>query len=407
MSEPTPPPLPTLDVAIYGIINAGKSSLINALARRDARAAGPIGGTTAETAAEDYRTVEAVVGPYAIRLIDTPGLEEVDGRLHAAVATRAARDADLVLFVTAEDLTATALDAIVALHEIGKPLMVAVNKEDLLDPDEESSILAAIRAKLDGLVPAGHILATAAAPIVRRKVVEADGTSRVETVRDEPRIAALEATLLEAIAAAAPALKELAEASATVEGHLASSASERADRRGRAERVADETSAAWAMAMAVNPIPALDLLAGPGGLAVLVTRVAWVYDARLDRAAARELAAELFRGGRKALWGSLAGVGVGGLLKFIPGLGHVAGSLTQGLSAGLFGHIVGRALVDYFENGRDWGEGGLMATLDRIAARTDRHAVTRGLAATLRDRLRRRDRRPRGPHDRGAAEGTT
>ena len=39
-----------LDVAVYGLINAGKSSLINALAGTSARPTGPIGGTTLDVA---------------------------------------------------------------------------------------------------------------------------------------------------------------------------------------------------------------------------------------------------------------------------------------------------------------------------------------------------------------------
>ena len=75
-------------------------------------------------------------------------------------------------------------------------------------------------------------------------------------------------------------------------------------------------------------------------------------------------------------------------MKLLPGVGHLAGALTQGASAGYFGHVLGRALVDYLENGHDWGDGGLVAALDRIAARTDRKALTRGLVERIKERLR-------------------
>lgn len=48
-----------LEVAVYGIINAGKSSLINALARRDVRPTGPIGGTTRDVTGVEWRVVES------------------------------------------------------------------------------------------------------------------------------------------------------------------------------------------------------------------------------------------------------------------------------------------------------------------------------------------------------------
>ena len=435
-----------LDVAVYGIINAGKSSLINALAGRPARPAGPIGGTTVDVAGVEWRVVESAgeavpLDPspqpspargegareegnadseaatsgslppcggglgrgvasgladgdhathYTIRLLDTPGLEEVGDRARGRLATEAARSADLVLFVLAEDLTATARRALVALKEAGKPIVVALNKVDLLEPDQQDVVLAAVRTGLEGLTPAEDVVPIAAAPIVRRMVVLAGGGSRVETARGEPEVEALERRLLSVLGGSAGDLKALAEASSRVEAHVAVREVDRARLRQKAERVADETSAALAVALAVNPVPLLDFLAGPGGLAILVRRVSEVYGDHLSGEVARGLAGELIRGGRVVLWGSLAATIGGGAMKLLPGLGHVAGALTQGASAGYFGHVVGRALVDYLDHGHDWGDGGLVAALDRIAASTDRKAVTRGLVDRIKARLKGR-----------------
>lgn len=377
-----------IDLAVYGIVNAGKSSLINALARREVARTSPIGGTTTEVAREAWREVAAEVGPYSVRLIDTPGLEEVGDSERQGVATEAARRADLILFVSAEDLTASALAALTVLREAGKPIVVAVNKMDLLDETEREVVLAAIRARLAELVPADDVIPVAAAPIVREFAAGHDGQARLVARRGEPRIEALEARLLEALAASAADLKALSEASDRVERHRADRDADRRRRRARAERVADETSAALALALAVNPIPLLDFLASSGGLVILIRRVAEVYGDPPPPDIARRLAADLLRGSRARLWGSVAAVGVGGALKFVPGLGHAAGSLTQAVAAGYISHVIGRALVDYHENGHDWGDGGLVATLDRIAASTDRRALTRGLVDRLRARLR-------------------
>jgi len=383
----------TLDVAVYGIVNAGKSSLINALVRRLARPAGPIGGTTAEVAEVDWRVVEddsALSSPprHAVRLIDTPGLEEVAGQGRGDLATEAARRADLVLFVMAEDLTATARRALLALRMAGKPIVVVVNKVDLLDPGGRMEVVAAIRGGLAGIIPPEDVVEASASPIVRRRVEMADGGSRVETLRGEPEVEGLEARLLAALAASAGDLKALATLSERVATHVLARDVDKARLRERAVRVADETSAALAVALAVNPVPLLDFLAGPGGLAVLVRRVSGVYGEPLSADVARGLAADLIRGGRVVLWGSLAATVMGGAFKLLPGLGHLAGAITQGVSAGYFGHVVGRALVDYLENGRDWGDGGLVAALDRVAASTDRKALTRGLVDRIKARLR-------------------
>ena len=170
-----------------------------------------------------------------------------------------------------------------------------------------------------------------AAPLIRRRVEGPDGKARTETVRGEPEIGPLEDRLLAAIAESAPDLRTLAEAAEEVARHVAAREVDRVARRARAERVADETSVGLALALAVNPIPILDFLAGSGGVAILVRRVAEAYGESPDgRATQRRLPRELFRGGRVALWGSLAAVGLGGALKFVPGLGHVVGVVDAG-----------------------------------------------------------------------------
>ncbi len=396
-----------LDVVVYGIINAGKSSLINALAGREARSTGPIGGTTVDVSGVVWRwSVEGSQSPrrkgrwltaegnpahhYTIRLLDTPGLEEVGDQVRSTLATETARKSDLVLFVLSEDLTSTARRALVDLKEAGKPIVVALNKMDLLDPIEQEAVLRAVRDGLAGLIPAEDVVPIAASPIVRRLVLQPGGGSRVETTRGEPEVEMLEARLLAVLASSASDLKALAEASSQVESHVIAREVDRKKLRQRAERVADETSAALAVALAVNPVPLLDFLAGPGGLTILVRRVSEVYGEHLSGEVVRGLARELIRGGRVVLWGSLAATIGGGAMKILPGLGHLAGALTQGASAGYFGHVVGRALVEYLDHGHDWGDGGLVATLDRIAASTDRKAVTRGLVDRIKVRLKGR-----------------
>src|SRR5580692_5654480 len=151
-----------LNVAVYG--------LINALAGNLDRPTGPIGGTTQDVSEVGWQTIDADLGTFDVRLLDTPGLEEVGDSAHSSLAAEAARSADLVLFVAAEDLTATALRSLTALHAVGKPIVLALNKVDLLAPEEEASILSSVRKRLSGIVDGDDIVPIAAAPIVRERV---------------------------------------------------------------------------------------------------------------------------------------------------------------------------------------------------------------------------------------------
>ncbi|MBX4869190.1 tRNA uridine-5-carboxymethylaminomethyl(34) synthesis GTPase MnmE [Rhizobium bangladeshense] len=84
-------------VVIAGAPNAGKSSLLNALARRDVAIVTDIAGTT-----RDVLQVDLDIDGYLVKLYDTAGLREADDRVEIEGVRRARvalRDADLALLL--------------------------------------------------------------------------------------------------------------------------------------------------------------------------------------------------------------------------------------------------------------------------------------------------------------------
>jgi tRNA modification GTPase len=114
-----------LVVAIAGPPNAGKSSLMNRLARRDVAIVTPHAGTT-----RDVIEVHLDLGGYPVTLLDTAGIRETEDPVEIEGVRRArarAEAADLVLWVT--DATAEAGDG----GKAGGPEVWQVrNKIDLL-----------------------------------------------------------------------------------------------------------------------------------------------------------------------------------------------------------------------------------------------------------------------------------
>lgn len=87
-----------LVVAIAGPPNAGKSTLLNRLARRDAAIVSPYAGTT-----RDVIEVHLSLDGYPVTLLDTAGIRDSDDPLEQEGVRRArqrADEADLVLWVT-------------------------------------------------------------------------------------------------------------------------------------------------------------------------------------------------------------------------------------------------------------------------------------------------------------------
>ena len=88
-------------VAIIGPPNAGKSSLLNALAGREVAAAAPIAGTT-----RDFVTAGVTLGGLACTLIDAPGLRQTTDPIEARAietARAAIAAADLRISLAAPD----------------------------------------------------------------------------------------------------------------------------------------------------------------------------------------------------------------------------------------------------------------------------------------------------------------
>ena len=86
-----------LVVAIAGPPNAGKSTLLNRIARREAAIVSPFAGTT-----RDVIEVHLDLGGYPVTLLDTAGIRETDDpveREGVARARKRAGEADLVLWV--------------------------------------------------------------------------------------------------------------------------------------------------------------------------------------------------------------------------------------------------------------------------------------------------------------------
>jgi tRNA modification GTPase len=116
-------------IAILGAPNAGKSSLLNALARREAAIVSEEAGTT-----RDIIEVHLDLGGYPVILADTAGLRTAKNKIEAEGIRRAqklASDADIKIALF--DSTSSAPDA-ETLKIVNENTLVALTKSDLSPP---------------------------------------------------------------------------------------------------------------------------------------------------------------------------------------------------------------------------------------------------------------------------------
>lgn len=127
-----------VQIAAFGMVGRGKSSLLNALVGEQIFATGPLHGVTRTAARVTWQLSEENIGDRdryqkvtiqgagesQIELIDTPGLDEVDGQTRAELATQVAAQADLILFVVSGDITQVEHAALSQLRDAGKPMLL-------------------------------------------------------------------------------------------------------------------------------------------------------------------------------------------------------------------------------------------------------------------------------------------
>ena len=235
-------------LAIVGPANVGKSTLYNRLLRAGETPAevGPVPGTTRANQEGDASV---------FTVVDTPGADAVGevGEREKERAFAAAGQADLLLVVfdAVQGIKREERSLFDELQALGKPFVVALNKVDLVGRDLEQVREHAARAL--GL-EASQIIPCAAK----------DGTHLdrllAALVRAEPRMVA-------ALGAAMPAYRRV----------LATTATRRA--------------AAAAGAVALAPLPFLDVLPLLALQSSLVLGIARIYKYRITPGRARELLA--------------------------------------------------------------------------------------------------------------------
>jgi GTPase len=136
-------------VAVIGAPNAGKSTLVNALVGQKVAIVSPKAQTTRA------RLMGIAIQQAAqILLVDTPGIFEPRRRLDRAMVAAAwtgAQDADLILFVidTAAGVNAEVERIITALGNREHPLIIALNKIDLVKKADLLALSAGLAERLN------------------------------------------------------------------------------------------------------------------------------------------------------------------------------------------------------------------------------------------------------------------
>jgi len=130
-------------ISTFGIVSCGKSSIINTLVGEEVFFAGALNGSTTTMQSTRWKPENENI---EIELIDTPGIDEVEGEARANMARVVAQKSDLILFVLAGDITRTEYLVLQELRKSQKPIVIVFNKVDLYPQADRQSIVKKLQS---------------------------------------------------------------------------------------------------------------------------------------------------------------------------------------------------------------------------------------------------------------------
>lgn len=371
-------------VAVFGRVSVGKSALLNALLGREAFATSVLHGQTKHSEETLWQSVDSG----GVFLLDTPGIDEVDGEERTKIANEVAGQADAILFVIDGDMTDIEMQALRALHQPTQPLIVVLNKADQYDAQEQAALLSNLRHKLADILPPERLVAAAAKPERKLEFLELpDGSEQEVWTGGEPQVEALRLLLWQLLAEKGQSYAALN--ASVFAGRLSEKVGVEivAARKEMAEKIIRQYALFKAVGVAVNPVPAVDLLALAADSG-MVLHLSKVYGIELTRHEAGSLIRTI-----AVQTGFLMGTvyGVQLLSSVLKGLtGGLSTVLTAGAQAGVafYGsYVIGQAAQQYFAQGASWGSAGAKAVIEAIMADLDKDALIDEAKSSIKDIL--------------------
>ncbi|MEB3182695.1 MAG: DUF697 domain-containing protein [Nostocaceae cyanobacterium] len=392
-----------IKIAVFGLVSRGKSAVLNALMGQKILQTGPLNGVTLYPRSVRWNPG----GKVQVELIDTPGLDEIDGLSRAQMAQDVALQADLILFVVSGDITRTEYQALCELRQSQKPLILVFNKIDLYPDTDRETIYKNLQQlgagsssgkRLQQLLSRDEIVMVAADPAPLEVRVEwPDGQVTTEWETPEPQIDELKQTILNILnreGRSLLALNALLQAR-DAEAVIADKTIELRDKE--AEDLIWQFTKYKALAVALNPVAFLDVVGGTMADLALIRSLARLYGLPMTGYEAGRIFKTILLSSGGLLLGELGSSLVLGLGKSAAAIASgdnpsnitaFAGTaITQAGIAGYGCYAVGNAAKVYLEKGCTWGQLGASTVIQEILMQVEPNTILYRLRRELEEKL--------------------
>ncbi len=402
-----------VQIAAFGMVGRGKSSVLNALVGQNIFPTGALHGVTrsidtinwrltpeqiAETSENLQRLIVSVKAGQ-IQLIDTPGIDEVNGEAREALACDLAKRVDLILFMVSGDITQVEYRALAKLREAGKPMLLVFNKIDQYPQADRLAIYQKIKEeRVKELISPDEIIMVAASPIEVRGIKDKAGKIKVQRILGKPQVASLQLKILELLHREGKSLVALNSMLFADEVNEQLLQRKLAIREQAANELINKGMMVKAMAIALNPVTAIDLFSGAIIDVGIIISLSRLYGITMTQSGAVKLlkSIALSMGGISAseLLATLGLSSLKGILGLaIPATGglslapYLSVAIAQGGVGGVSSYAIGQTTKTYLANGASWGEQSPKVVVQKILDSLDEESILNRIKSELKARL--------------------
>ena len=396
-------------IAAFGLVSRGKSAVVNALLGQKILQTGPLNGVTQWP--KSVRWTPNNEGKVQVELIDTPGLDEIQGETRTLMAFEVAQSADLILFVVAGDITRTEYQALCELRKTQKPLILVFNKIDLYPDQDREAIYRQLQQlgtgspkdrRLQKILSEDEIVMVAAEPTPLEVRVEwPNGEVSYEWETPPPQVDELKQKILKMLNREG---RTLLAVNALIQARNAESAIAKKTldlRRSEAEELIWRFAQYKALAVALNPIGIVDILGGAITDLALIRSLSRLYGLPMTGYEAGKLWKKIIVSSGGLLLGELGSSALLGLEKSASAIvsldspssitAYAGAAIAQAGIAGYGAYTVGHAAQVYLEQGCTWGPQGPSTVIEDILNQIEPDTILYRLRQDLEQNLGKRD----------------
>ncbi|MBW4577687.1 MAG: DUF697 domain-containing protein [Aphanothece sp. CMT-3BRIN-NPC111] len=304
----------------------------------------------------------------SLKFRETPALfAQADADTSATAALELAIASDLVLFLTAGDLTEPEFQILQQLGAENQRIMLVFNKQDQYLPEERPLVLHQLKQRMQGMLKSEEVVAIAASPgQLKVRQHQPDGSVKEWMEQPPADITPLTQQLNQILLQEGQQLIWASTFRAAVALKAEVKTALNGVRRDRALPVIEQYQWIVAGTAFANPVPALDLLATAAINAQLVMDLGSIYQQKFSLQQAQTVAGRMGSLMLKLGLVELSTQTIGGILKS-NAITFVAGGLVQGVSAAYLTRLAGLSLIEYFQaqEALTTADGGLL-NLDKL-----------------------------------------